>query len=71
MARPKKDNPLQRVTISVDPADYKAMEALASSNELSTAWLIRHAMREFLDREAGQPVFKPAQSQKRQKGSGA
>jgi predicted transcriptional regulator len=38
-----------RVTVSVDPDDYRRMEALARNSELSTAWLIRLAMKEFLD----------------------
>lgn len=69
MARPKKDNPLMRVTISVDPSDYRAMETLAQNNDLSTAWLIRHAMREFLERESDQPVFKPPNKKEAQKGA--
>ena len=68
MARPKKENPLQRVTISVDPSDYRDMEELALNNDLSTAWLIRHAMKEFLEREANQPVFSPSQDQRRKRG---
>ena len=57
-----------RVTISVDPFDYRAMETLAQNNDLSTAWLIRHAMREFLERESGQPVFKPSDQKGVKKG---
>lgn len=50
MARPKKNNRLKRVTISVDPNDYRRMESLGHDNGLSIAWLIRQSMKEFLDR---------------------
>jgi hypothetical protein len=30
MPRPKKDNPLRRVTVSIDPEDYSQMEEMAS-----------------------------------------
>lgn len=46
----KKQQPLIRVTISVDPHDYETMERLAKECELSTARLIRQAMSEFIDR---------------------
>ncbi len=41
---------LVRVTISVDPADYDAFEQLGEQARLSRSWLIRKAMREFLER---------------------
>lgn len=41
---------LVRVTISLDPADYAAFENLGEKSHLSRSWLIRKAMREFLDR---------------------
>lgn len=41
---------LVRVTISLDPADYAAFEALGDKAHLSRSWLIRKAMREFLER---------------------
>lgn len=50
MANKKKERPLIRATISVDPDDYEAMERLAGNCGLSTARLVRQAMREFLER---------------------
>lgn len=50
MPRPKKSATLTRVTVSVDPADYGRMEELAKTSGLSTAFLIRKSMQEFLDR---------------------
>jgi hypothetical protein len=39
---------LKRVTLTVDPDDYAAMEHLAQRSEVSVSWLIRRAVREFL-----------------------
>lgn len=50
MANRKKEHPLVRVTLSLDPQDYKSFEALAEENDRSTAYLVRQAMREFLIR---------------------
>lgn len=50
MANRKKEKKLTRITISVDPDDYASMERLAEDSRFSTSWLIRQAMREFLER---------------------
>lgn len=42
--------PLRRVTLTVDPDDYHAMEVLARRSDVSASWLVRRAMREFLER---------------------
>jgi len=41
---------LIRVTISLDMQDYLAFERMGEKEQLSRSWLIRKAMREFLDR---------------------
>ncbi len=41
---------LVRVTISVSPDDYAVFDQLGENARLSKSWLIRKAMREFLDR---------------------
>lgn len=48
---------LIRATISVDKDDYAATGALAKRMEVSSSWLIRQALREFLDKygDQGQP----------------
>jgi predicted transcriptional regulator len=48
---------LIRATISVDKDDYAAIGALAERMEVSSSWLIRQALREFLDKygDQGQP----------------
>lgn len=48
MANKKKDNPLVRVTVSLDPDDYRAFEALAEREDRSIAYTIRRAMAEYL-----------------------
>jgi len=53
MANRKKEKTLTRITISVDPDDYAGMERLAENSRVSTSWLIRQAMREFLERREG------------------
>jgi hypothetical protein len=50
MANSNEKTNLTRITVSVDPVDYKQVEQLARSSGLSTAFLIRQAMREFLER---------------------
>lgn len=53
----KQKNKLQRVTLSLDPGDYAEFLEMSDRAEVSASWLIRLAMREFLDRygEQGQP----------------
>ena len=48
---------LVRATVSLDQLDYGALAKLAEEMEVSTSWLIRQAIRNFLDRygEHGQP----------------
>ena len=48
---------LIRATITVDKDDYTAIGALAKRMEVSSSWLIRQAVREFLDKygDQGQP----------------
>jgi predicted transcriptional regulator len=49
MANRKKDKTLVRVTVSLDPDDYKTFEQIARQEDRPTAYLIRKAMRAFLD----------------------
>lgn len=41
---------LVRVMVNLDPEDYAAFKRIGERARLSTSWLIRNAMREFLDR---------------------
>lgn len=61
----KEEKRLVRVTVSVEPEDYALFERLGENSGLSAAWLIRRAMREFLERtETGLTVnFARAQGQ--------
>lgn len=51
MANRKKEKKLVRVTLSVDPDDYASINDLARNSDFSASWLIRRAMREFLERQ--------------------
>lgn len=58
--RPKVARPMKRVNISVDPADYEAIERLATANGMSSAMLIRLAMKDLLGRQRkGKPFAMP------------
>lgn len=50
MAQLKKPKPMKRITVTVDPDDYEAFSTLAQSSDVTASWLIRRAMREFLER---------------------
>lgn len=50
MPNRKKTKPMKRVTVTVDPDDYEALDRLARRSEVSASWLIRRSMREFLQR---------------------
>jgi hypothetical protein len=49
----KSSKPKKRVTLTVDPDDYSAIEQLAQHSNVSASWLIRRSMREFLDKHRG------------------
>jgi metal-responsive CopG/Arc/MetJ family transcriptional regulator len=51
MANKKKDKPLVRVTVSLDPEIYGSFEDIAEQEERSTASLIRKAMKDYLENE--------------------
>jgi predicted transcriptional regulator len=48
---------LVRATVTLDKDDYSALGELAGRMEVSGSWLIRQAVREFLEKygEQGQP----------------
>lgn len=46
--RPRSARVMKRVNISVDPADYEAIERLATANGVSSALLIRLAVKQLL-----------------------
>ncbi|ANE58037.1 MULTISPECIES: CopG family transcriptional regulator [Methylomonas] len=51
MTKHNKDQPLKRITVNLDQADYLQMEQIAKNGRVSTAWLIRKAINEFLERQ--------------------
>ena len=48
--RPKQAFVLQRVTLTVDPQDWKSFELIGRESGMSSALLVRLAMKEFLKR---------------------
>lgn len=54
MANRRKEKKLVRVTVNLDPDDYKRFDEIASGQGLSAAYLIRKAMQEFLSKQAAQ-----------------
>lgn len=50
MANRKKSKLMKRITVTVDPDDYAAIDRLAQQGEVTASWLIRRSMREFLER---------------------
>lgn len=51
MPRPKDPKKMTRITISIDPDEYEAVEKLAKKDERSASWVIRKAVREYLERQ--------------------
>ncbi|WP_431065691.1 CopG family transcriptional regulator [Methylotuvimicrobium sp.] len=51
MTKHYKDKPLKRITVNLDQDDYLQMEQIAKNGRVSTAWLIRKAINEFLERQ--------------------
>ena len=45
---------MKRVTLTVDPDDYAAIDRLAHENDVSASWIIRRSMQEFLERQKGE-----------------
>lgn len=54
MPNRKKSKAMKRVTLTVDPDDYAAIDKLAHRNDVSASWIIRRSMREFLERYQGE-----------------
>lgn len=56
----RKAKVLKRVTVTVDPDDFAAVEIIAQKSEVSASWLIRKSMREFLERRsASEDIISP------------
>ena len=50
MPNRRKQKPMKRITVTVDPDDYAAFDRLAQEGKVTASWLIRRSMREFLER---------------------
>ena len=56
MANRKKLKQMKRITVTVDPDDYAAIDRLAQEGDVTASWLIRRSMREFLLRQEREGV---------------
>lgn len=59
MVTRSREKVLKRVTLTLDPDDYSTINALAERSEVSASWLIRRAVREFLERHKGDASVSP------------
>ena len=48
MPNRKKTKPMKRVTITVDPDEFAALDQLAQRSDVSASWLILRSIRELL-----------------------
>ena len=44
MANRKKQKPMKRITVTVDPDDYAAFDRMAQHSDVTASWLIRRSM---------------------------
>lgn len=47
-----------RLSVSLEGADHEALSRVAARQEVSLAWVVRRAVKEYLDRQA--PLFRTA-----------
>ena len=59
MSSHKREGRLQRVTLTLDPGDYASIERLGKRSQVSSSWLIRRAVREFLERHQSDDRISP------------
>lgn len=50
MARPKNNRRTVRLSVTLDEDDYKVVREMAEAMDISTAWMIRRAVSEFIER---------------------
>ena len=50
MARPKNDRRSVRLSVTLDEDDHRAIREMAEAMDLSTAWVVRRAVSEFIER---------------------
>jgi predicted transcriptional regulator len=48
MPRPRIDRKIARLSVSLDDRDYQALRQLAKEHDVSTAWLMRRAVTDYL-----------------------
>lgn len=51
--RPRK---AARLTVSLEEQDYQALDKIARARDASISWVIRQAIRQFIDASSGSPT---------------
>jgi hypothetical protein len=55
MARPKGKRKQARISVSFEDSDYAMLGALARRHNVSTAWMVRQAVQDLIERERSTP----------------
>ncbi len=50
MPRPKSNKRVARLSVSLDQDDHATLKRMAEKLDLSTAWVVRRAVSEFIDK---------------------
>lgn len=51
MARPRENRKIARLTVTLDDQAHAVLATLARRQDVSVAWMIRRAVREFIERQ--------------------
>ena len=57
MVNGKKQKPVKRISVTVDSDDCAAFDGMARHNDVTASWLIRGAMREFIERSTNKAAW--------------
>lgn len=68
MGRPRQYKQTSRLSVSFEKSDYDRVTALAEAHDVSTAWIIRKAVRDYLDGDGHSAV--PIRSHRDSEGTG-
>ncbi|HEV2100995.1 MAG TPA: CopG family transcriptional regulator [Stellaceae bacterium] len=67
MPNRKKLKTMKRITVTVDPDDYAAIDRMAQQGDVTASWLIRRSMREFLERQEQEGMIRLCIGQERRR----
>lgn len=52
---PEKRRKATRLTVSLDASDYQVLSQIALASDASMSWVIRKAIRQFVEQSHGEP----------------